>query len=82
MTCRIGITTDIETRKAYWAGKCSNFRAWQIMAGPFNTKAEAQAAENHLAQKNRCESAPGGADPDDPNAKWLVYGFYHDGCSD
>jgi len=81
MACRIGITTDLSARKAYWESVCTNLRDWQVLAGPFKSKAEAQNEENRLAQKHRCDSAPGGDDPEDPNAEWWVYGFNHDGCS-
>ena len=82
MACRVGITTDIETRKAYWVSKCRNFRDWQTMKTTYDNKADAQAAEDSLAAKHGCDSAPGGDDPDDPNAQWRVYYFEHDGCSE
>ena len=81
MACRVGITTDLKTRKAHWETACKNLRNWQKSKAPFNTKEEAQAAENSLAKKHGCDSAPGGDDPDDPNAKWWLYFFEHDGCS-
>jgi hypothetical protein len=79
MGCRIGITTDLETRKAHWEGKYKNFRDWHIMAGPYTDKSIAQLKETELAKEHNCEAHAGGADSSDPNAKWYVYGFNHDG---
>jgi len=79
MTCRIGISTDPERRKAEWENLYRNIRDWQILAGPFNLKSEAQQEETRLAQKHSCESHAGGDDSDNPFEKWYVYGFNHDG---
>lgn len=78
MGCRIGITTNLEARKTYWAGIYRGFRDWQVMGGPFS-KTKAQAEEDRLAAAHRCEAHAGGDDPDYPGAQWYVYGFNHDG---
>ena len=75
MSCIIGMTTDIEQRKADWKGKHPNLEEWKILAGPFSSKAQAQTKETELAREHRCKSHMGGADPDDPNAKWYIYRF-------
>jgi hypothetical protein len=81
MQCRIGITTNLASRKSYWESVCRNLRDWQVIAGPLATKAAAQAEETRFARQHGCDSAPGGDDPEDTNAQWWVYGFNHDGCS-
>jgi hypothetical protein len=73
------MTTNLETRKAYWESVYWNLRDWQILAGPFRSKAEAQLAETQLANRHGCEHSSGGDDPGFPNAVWYVYGFNHDG---
>ena len=78
MACRIGITTDLESRKEYWESIYKNLRNWQVLAGPYDTKEEAQTEENRLAAKHGCEAHPGGAD-DEGDAPWYVYGFDHSG---
>ena len=42
MACRIGITTDLASRKAHWESVHPTLRDWQIMAEPTN-RANAQA---------------------------------------
>lgn len=79
MACRIGITKNLEARRAYWTSVCRNLRGWKVLAGPFSSKALAQAKENELARQYGCDSAPGGDDPANPFAQWWVYGFNHDG---
>lgn len=75
MGCRIGMTTNLDQRKAYWESQYPTLRDWQVLAGPFNSKNDAQKMETELAQKHRCDSHPGGDDPDYPGALWYVYGF-------
>lgn len=75
MSCRIGITTNIKLRKAYWLNKYPTLKNWEILEGPFEDKAIAQFAETMLSQKLDCKSSPGGKDPDDPFAQWYVYRF-------
>lgn len=80
MPCRIGITTNVESRRLYWKSACPSLSDWQILAGPLATKAQAQAEETRLAKKYNCDSAPGGDDPNNADAQWYVYGFNHEGC--
>lgn len=75
MSCRIGMTTNLYQRRIYWESKYSTLTNWQILAGPFSSKAEAQKKETELAKKHGCESHPGGDDADFVGAKWYVYGF-------
>ncbi len=79
MGCRIGITTDLTSREAYWQTIYKNLRDWQVLAGPYDEKKDAQAKEDELAKESGCDAHGGGADPKNPNAKWYVYGFNHDG---
>jgi hypothetical protein len=77
MSCRIGITTDPERRRGEWGSKYPTLKNWEIIAGPYKTKGEAQAMETDLSQAQGCEAAPGGDNPSDPRAKWYVYRFDH-----
>ena len=74
MSCRIGITTDPETRKAFWELKQVTMSDWQILES-HESKADAQARETELAEKYECEAHAGGAVSDNPNARWHVYYF-------
>jgi len=74
MGCRIGMTTDLEARKAYWSSVYPNLQNWTVLLKDL-TKEEAQEDENMLSLAHSCESSPGGDDSDDPNAKWFVYKF-------
>lgn len=75
MGCRIGITTNLEQRKSYWEEKYLTLKEWQILDGPFTSKAGAQKRETELANKYNCEAHGGGDDPDNLGAQWYVYGF-------
>ncbi len=75
MGCRIGMTTNLEQRKAYWESQYSSLTDWQILEGPFSSKEIAQRKETELANKHNCDAHPGGDDPDFSSAKWYVYGF-------
>lgn len=74
MACRIGITTDLAARKAYWQSQHPTMKDWQILAGP-TTRAVAQATETQLAAQNGCKASPGGNEPDNGSSQWYVYGF-------
>lgn len=78
MGCRIGITTDPDGRRSHWESVYRNLRDWQILAGPYPSKEEAQRMETELARKNGCESHPGGDDAGGLLSQWYVYGFNHD----
>jgi len=75
MACRIGMTTNPDLRKAYWANEHPTLTDWRILAGPYNSKATAQDQETALALIHGCESSPGGDDPDSPGSLWYVYRF-------
>ena len=73
MTCRIGITTDLIERRAYWEGKYPrSFRNWQVLEECYS-KSAAQAREIQLAKHYKCESHPRGCG--DEHATWHVYYF-------
>ncbi len=72
MSCRVGMTTDIDSRKRYWEGQHSGLYGWEIL-GTYNTKTEAQNAENNFASSCGCVSHPGGDGNEDDT--WHVYKF-------
>ncbi len=71
MKCRIGITTDLERRKAEWQREY-NLYNWQVL-GTYGSKTEAQQAENRLSQQHGCQ-AHGGGDGNEYDT-WCVYRF-------
>lgn len=71
MACRVGITTDPESRKAYWKSVHPSLYGWTIL-GTYSTRAAAQARENAEAAAGSCAASPGGADAPGP---WYVYKF-------
>lgn len=75
MSCRIGMTTNLERRKIYWKSQYPTLKDWQVLAGPIASKDEAQKKETELAKEYACESHPGGDDPDKQDALWYIYGF-------
>ena len=52
MPCRVGITTDPATRKAYWEGQVVGFRNWSHSY--VGSKSMAQAEENR--RKDNCNT--------------------------
>ena len=74
MACRVGITTDLEERKAYWQRQHPNLYGWRI-EGTYYTKSQAQAAENQIAAQRGCVAHPGGAGLE--YATWYVYSFQY-----
>lgn len=81
MGCGIGITTNQKSRKAYWETVYKDVKDWQILAGPFDTKEEAQTEENRLTDEYGCDMHGGRDNPDTPGTQWHVYGFNHSGRS-
>jgi hypothetical protein len=73
MACRVGITTNVEARRAHWLRQHPNMRNWQILAS-YYTQSEAQAHETRAAREYGCAAEPGG-----PNiiGIWHVYYFEH-----
>lgn len=60
MACRVGITTDLEERKAYWMRQHPNLYDWRI-EGKYSTKWQVQAGEDRIARERGCNAHPGGA---------------------
>lgn len=82
MPCRVGITTNVEARRAYWEKRVRGFANWQTH-GWFRDKRSAQLKEdglvadcNRAGHRGTCHGQAGGGDP---NAEgWTVYSFdYH-----
>lgn len=61
MPCRVGITTNLATRKTQWMSKVYGFRNWRLLA-KFRSREKAQAYETMYANKHRCNSGHGGKD--------------------
>lgn len=74
MACRIGITTNLQARKAYWESIHPTLRDWQVLAGP-TSREEAQSVETKLAKQHGCVAHPGGDEPNTLLSQWYVYGF-------
>lgn len=72
MSCRVGITTDTDRRKAEWKRKFPNMSAWRVI-GTYYSKSKAQEKETEYANQNKCEASPGGAG--DEYGTWYVYRF-------
>ena len=72
MSCRVGMTTDINSRKRHWESQHSGLYGWQIL-GTYYTKTEAQRAEKNFANQYGCVSHPGGDGSE--YATWYVYKF-------
>ena len=71
MPCRVGITTDPQTRRAYWNNQVVELKNWNILA-QYPTKVQAQQHENRYAARTGCRAHAGG--PDTPGT-WYVYRF-------
>lgn len=73
MACRIGVTTDPESRRARWEQWCLRqghpMKNWEIV-GEFSIQEEAEEAGNDLAAKLGGEASPGAPDMDGP---WHLY---------
>ena len=74
MSCRVGITTDIETRKAYWERECPNMTNWKVLSQGLD-RAVAQSMEDSISLAHGCDASGGGDDSDDISATWSVYRF-------
>lgn len=61
MPCRVGITTDPESRQAYWQNQTTGFTNWQILE-IFRSKAAAKEYETAYALRHGCKVAPGDFD--------------------
>ena len=61
MPCRVGITTDPDTRREQWESQVVGLKNWRILRS-FRSKAKAQEYEIWYARTYGCHSHPGGAD--------------------
>ena len=50
MSCRIGVTTNLKDRQAYWKSKYPTLKNWQTLE-IHDTKSKAQEAEIRLSKK-------------------------------
>lgn len=75
MSCKIGMTTNLQQREAYWRRQYPNLWDWKVLEGPFYTRELAQERETKLAQRYGCESHYGNDEPDTPDSIWHVYYF-------
>lgn len=73
MACRVGMTTDLTTRRAHWQSQYPNLRNWKVLATGLSRE-EAQKKEDAYAKAGGCVSSGGGNDPDKPKS-WSVYRF-------
>jgi len=71
MPCRVGITTDLTTRRAYWQAHVIGFANWRILEKS-RSKEKAQEYETWYAGRYGCRAHAGG--PDTPGT-WYVYRF-------
>lgn len=71
MPCRVGITTDLEKRKAYWESRVHSLSNW-LLLGSCRSRAQAQAHETRYSIAYKCQAAPGGRDS---GGSWHVYRF-------
>lgn len=72
MPCRVGITTDLASRRAYWEARVVGLRDWRKVSS-HQSKSAAQQAETNYARTSGCVSFPGGSGPS--HATWYVYRF-------
>ena len=71
MPCRVGITTDPDTRRDQWKSQVVGFTNWRILSN-FRSRAEAQEYETRYAKRYGCHAYHGGADAP---GTWYVYRF-------
>ena len=82
MPCRVGITTDVNKRKADWENRVNGLRNWRTH-GWFPDKESAQRTEDELVahcrnyeNRGTCHGRPGGGDSN--AVGWTVYSFDYD----
>lgn len=61
MPCKVGITTNPETKQAYWQDQTTGFANWQILE-IFRSKTAAKEYETTYALRHGCEAALGDSD--------------------
>ena len=79
MDCMIGLTTDLEERQTASQNRYHNVRDWDVLAGPFSTKTQAQEAVTRLSSERGCEASAEGEGNVAEGVSWHVYFFRHDG---
>ncbi len=72
MACRIGMTTNPDSRRKDWEREHKKITGWKILS-THRSKTAAQEAEKRLAKRHRCISYPGGSGAE--KATWHVYKF-------
>ena len=72
MACRVGITTDLNSRLEYWLRVHPNLHSWRVRK-TCSSKSQAQAYESYYADRLGCVAHPGGDGPE--QATWYVYMF-------
>ena len=74
VSCRIGITMDLERRKKEWERKYLKeekvIKKWTVLS-THQSKSLAQEVETREAKKQNCEAYPGGRGSE--KATWYVY---------
>ena len=74
VSCRIGITMDLERRKQEWKTEYLKkgivIKKWTVLS-THQSKSSAQAVETREAKKQNCEAHPGGRGAE--KAIWHVY---------
>ena len=74
MACRVGITTDLNSRLEYWLRVHPNLHSFRGGCGKHAPpSAQAQAYESYYADRLGCVAHPGGDGPE--QATWYVYMF-------
>ena len=76
LSCRIGITTDLEARKQFWKGeylkKGKVIKNWTILS-VHQSKSVAQKVETREAKKQNCVAFP--RERNSEKTTWYVYKF-------
>jgi len=81
MPCKVGITTNPESRRVYCENQAMGFTNWQILE-VFRSKTAAKEYETAYALRHGCEADLGGSDvpitsrePTTEHDWWYVYHF-------
>ena len=76
VSCRIGITTNLEARKQFWKGKYLEqgkvIKNWTVLS-VHQSKSATQKVETRTAKKQNCVAYPGGKNS--TKTTWYVYKF-------
>ena len=81
MQCKVGITTNPESKQVYWQNQATGFTNWQILE-IFRSKAAAKEYETAYALRHGCEAELGDSDspitamePTKEHEWWYIYHF-------